>query len=140
MTALLKVLLEETAINYSPDIAKSVKRVEATIRKEFKRLGPFSIEIDAVESHKVKFTVEMQRWLNYTDKDFDLFESELKSSIDHADTDSKIFKVELPIWPTGQYYEAILGGLRPGMTLKADAFFPMFEVVVTWKKMIKTGR
>lgn len=62
----------------------------------------------------------------------------MKHAITSADKEGYISSIEIGEVSVGEnFVEAILSGLRPGMPVIAEAFFPTISYEVKWKNIMK---
>ena len=113
---------------------KAEKKIKSEMKWVFQHNAP-NLEIKLESSYKARITLEFQHWLD--SKDIDAADEDFKFAIEQADTEDNIHKLEIGDASGSEFYEVVLGGLRPGMNVKAEAFFPTLEYVVTFKQLIR---
>lgn len=133
----LKQYLNEA--DAAPDFAKYLKKAEKHVRSELsslfkEKLSP-KLEVKVESAYKARVTLELQRFAH--PKDIDAIEEDFKFALEQADVNGHIFKIELGNSNGPNFVEALVSGLRPGMTVKAEAFFPTFEYEITFKQIMK---
>lgn len=119
--------LDKSIVSKSTAISKAfereLKRWDKSARVEIEPLGPFNARI----------TSDLNRWFDV--EDIKIIWEECKSAIEKADTAGDIFKIEEN--GSGEHFvEALLSGLRPGMPVVAEAFFPTIGFDIKWKQII----
>lgn len=129
-------LTEEDA---APAFAKYLKKAEKFVRSElageFRNKPAPIFSVTVLSAFKAKITLELQHWRH--PEDIEAIDEDFKFAIQQADENKHIFKLEVGDATGSQFAEALLSGLRPGMTVKAEAFFPTFEYIVTFKQLMK---
>jgi hypothetical protein len=70
-------------------------------------------------------------------EDIDAVDDDFKFALKQADVDGHIFKLEVGNATGSHFVEAMISGLKPGMTVKAEAFFPTLEYEITFKQIMK---
>lgn len=131
----LKSFLTESEA--APAFAKYLKKAEKHVRSELAstfRTKP-KFEVKVISPYKATMTLDMQQFMH--PQDIDAVAEDFKFALKQADTESHVFKIEDGASHGSNFVEAILGGLRPGMTVKAEAFFPTIEYEITFKQIMK---
>lgn len=104
-----------------------LKRFDKKAKVQLQVVGPFSVRIHSDLTHYMNPSDISGMW------------DDLKSAINKADVDGHIFKIEED--GSGEHFvEALLQGLRPGMVVKAEAFFPTVGFSIKWKQIVSTKR
>ena len=128
--------LNEVAVALTPDIQKKADRALKYIKSELKGTPKYKIRLEVLSSNKVDIILAFERCIH--EKDLKAIDEDLKFAIEQSDKEGHVFKIEDSTQAHGyQYLDALLSGLRPGMTLKAEAFFPSLGYEVTWKQIMK---
>ena len=128
--------LNEVAIALTPDIAKKVNKAVKFIKSEIKNSGKYTLTVEPKSENKVEFIMDFQRYV--PEMDMQAIDEDFKFAIEQSDAEGHIHKIEVGDAAHGfKFVDSILGGLRPGMVVKAEAFFPSFSYEVTWKMIMK---
>ena len=128
--------LNEVAVALNPDIAKKANKAVKFIKSEIKNSGKYSLTVEPKSENKAIFVLSFQRYV--PEEDMKAIDEDFKFAIEQSDSEGHIFKIEVGDEAHGyKFVDSILGGLRPGMTVKAEAFFPSFSYEVTWKMIMK---
>ena len=126
-------LLEVAEAQLDPSIEKKVQKTMKALKAEAARFGKNQISIKVMSPFKVEFTIEFQRFMH--PEDLKAMWPDLQDALKKSDTEGHIHKIEEN--GSGEnFVDAILSGLRPGMMVKADAFFPTVIYEVTWKQIV----
>jgi hypothetical protein len=131
------MLKELLALNESAEVSREMQqnfnRTAAAIRKELK---PFfeqkeTVKVEVLSPNSAKFTIDFNYWLREeTIRDV---HQEFEDAIKKSDVNGHIQSIEEGNSHGDQYVEALLSGLRRGMKVKVEAFFPTAEKIVTWQ-------
>lgn len=117
--------------------AKAVKAVKEKL-KQYSTQKPLpDVTVENISPNEAKICVDIHRW--HRPKDIIRIGEDIVDAIESSDKEGYIYKIVDGDGVGPEFCEALLSGLRPGMKLRAEAFFPYLEYVVTWKKMIKKG-
>jgi hypothetical protein len=128
--------LNEVATALTPDIAKKANKAVKFIKSEIKNSGKYTLTVEPKSENKAVFVMEFQRYV--PELDMKAIDEDFKFAIEQSDEEGHIFKIEVGDAAHGyKFVDSILGGLRPGMEIKAEAFFPTFAYEVTWKMIMK---
>jgi hypothetical protein len=127
--------LNEMSPVLTPVISKKATKTFNAVKKALKPYGPAVFEMKTLSETSVEITADFQRWLA-PETILDAYQ-EMEYTIKKADEEGHLFKVEVGNGVGADFVEAILSGLRPGMPVKAEAFFPLLAYEVTWKNIIK---
>jgi hypothetical protein len=131
----LKSFLTESEA--APAFAKYLKKAEKHVRSELAsefRLKP-KFEVKVVSPYKAIMTLDIQHFMH--PEDIDATDDDFKFALNQADTEGHIFKLEVGNATGSHFVEAMISGLKPGMTVKAEAFFPTLEYEITFKQIMK---
>lgn len=136
---LKNILTEGEAV---PQFAKYLRSAERKIRKEmssyFRHDPQPKLLIEVISPYVARVTLEFQNWLD--PKSIDYADSDLKDALEKSDINGHIHKLEVGNATGSEFVEAMISGLKPGMTVKAEAFFPVLEYVITFKQVITKKR
>ena len=127
-----------TEAEFTPDVAKKVKRAENKIKSALKSYMNHKEKLVTVceSPNKVRFTVDFNRW--YHPEDIDYMNDEFEDALKSLKSDDNIHSIETGNSHGSEFVEALLSGLHPGMApVQVNAFFPTVEFVVTYKTMLK---
>ena len=128
--------LNEVAVALDPAIARKANRTAKFIKSEIKNAGKFEFSMEPTAENKVVFTLRFQHYV--AEQNLKAIDEDFKFAIKQSDEEGHIFKIQVGDGAHGyKFVDSILGGLRPGMTVKAEAFFPTFSYEVTWKMIMK---
>lgn len=128
--------LNEVSTVLAPQFNAKVQKTIKFIKSELKNSGKFELTTQPLGENKVEFILSFQRYVN--EMDLKAIDEDFKFAIEQADAEGHLHKVEDGSHAVGyKFVDSILGGLRPGMTLKAEAFFPTLAYEVTWKMIMK---
>ena len=127
---------EVTTIALDPSINKKVQKALKFIKSEIKNSGKFNLTAKPLSENKVEFIMDFQRYV--PEMDMKAIDEDFKFAIEQSDAEGHIHKIEVGDAAHGfKFVDSILGGLRPGMVVKAEAFFPTLAYEVTWKMIMK---
>lgn len=113
---------------------KAAKTLNA-VKSLVKSYGQAKVEIVVITETSVEIVVDFQHWLR-PETIGDVYD-EMRNIILKADTEGHIFSVSAGDHAVGEHFvEAILSGLRPGMPVKAEVFFPTISYEIKWKNVI----
>jgi hypothetical protein len=128
--------LNEVATALDPTISKKVQKTLKFIKSELKNSGKYELTVNPLAENKAEFVIDFKHYVH--EMDMKAIDENFEFAIKQADEEGHIFKIEVGDGAHGyKFVDSILGGLRPGMTVKAEAFFPTFSYVVTWKMIMK---
>ena len=127
---LLRLAEESTAV--SKEIQSNINRTAKAIRTELKSYfeQKEQVRVEVVAPNKAIFGIEFNRFMH--PEDIVEMHKDLVDAIKKADVDGHVFKIEDTGSSGEGTVEAILGGLRRGMKVIPEAFFPTVEYTVTW--------
>lgn len=135
MTNLKQFLTEADA---APEFAKYLKSAEKKVRNDlagyFRHKPAPKLEVVVTSPYEARMTIEFQNVLD--PKSIDYADEDFKDALKRADVNGHIHKLEVGNATGSEFVEAILSGLKPGMMVKADAFFPTLEWVITFKQIV----
>jgi len=127
---LLSIIEAEETI--SPEMQKNFNRTAVSIRKAMKPWVEQRevLSVATTGQNKATYTIEFNHWLR--EETIGEVCKEIEDAIKKSDVNGHIHKIE--DHSSGeQSVEALLSGLRRGMKLVPEAFFPTIEFVVTWQ-------
>jgi hypothetical protein len=113
-------------------MAKVVKAFTAEVKK-YSRGANAKISMTVTGEFSAKVHADMNLWMRPESME-SVWEDTLYA-IEKAD-DAGHIKSITEDGSGPEYSEAILSGLRPGMKLTAEAFFPVIGYEIEWKKII----
>lgn len=127
-------LHEVNMATVSNDIDKYAKRTERAINAALKSW--FEVRGERVVVNKeaenvFRFVIDFNHWMRPSTI-ADVYR-EFEDAIKRSDKEGHMKSVEQGNSVGDEFVEAMLSGLRPGMKLTAEAFFPTLEYVVTWQ-------
>lgn len=117
-------------------IAKNATRTLNAVKTILKSYGKANIYMNVLSETSVEIVADFQHIVSpggiqnvYID---------MKYAINSADKEGYISSIEIGEVSVGEnFVEAILSGLRPGMPVVAEAFFPTISYEVKWKNIMK---
>jgi hypothetical protein len=120
----------------APDVAKKAARVQKSIQTHLKSWLTHGekVQVTALGSHKVSFRIDFKYWMRSST--IDDVDEEFKYAITKSVDADHVFSIEIGASTGPEFVEAMLSGIRPGMLLHAEAFFPEIEYIVTWKQIV----
>jgi hypothetical protein len=128
--------LTEVVTTLDRSLNGKVDKTIKYIKSELKNSGKYELTVKPLGENKAEFIIDFKHYVS--EMDMKAIDENFKFAIDQADKEGHIFKTEIGDAAHGfKFVDSILGGLRPGMTVKAEAFFPTFSYVVTWKMIMK---
>lgn len=124
--------------NLDPSVTAKTKKIVSAFSTELKRFDKKAkVEVEVLGPFSVRIQSDLTRYMHPMNMD-GMWE-DLKDAIEKADTEGHIFKLEED--GTGEHFvEAILQGLRPGMEVKAEAFFPVVGFTIKWKQIVSSKK
>jgi hypothetical protein len=131
-------LLEVTQSTAAPAFAKYLRSAEKRVRSEMasyfrhKPAPKLSVTVDS--PYKATVTIDFQNWMR--PETIDDVDEMFKDALKRADVNGHIHQLEVGAAHGSEFVEAMLSGLKPGMSLKAEAFFPTLEYVITFKQIV----
>ena len=131
------MLKELLALNESAEVSRemqtNINRAATAIRKTMKPWfeNKETLSVQTLSENSAKFTIEFNHWMR-PETILDANE-EFEDAIKKSDVNGHIHKIEEGNSTGEHFVEALLSGLRPGMKVKVEAFFPTMEKIVTWK-------
>ena len=130
--------LNEVTGTFDPSFAKYLKKAEGAVRSElksyFKHKPSPKLEVTFEKPFEARVTLDFQQWLH--PGDIDAVDEDFADALKKADVNGHIHKLEVGNAHGSHFVEAMISGLKPGMTVKAEAFFPTLEYVITFKQII----
>ena len=119
----------------TPVITKSASKTLKAVKAILKSYGKANVQMNVLSETSVEFVADFQHVVSpsgiqnvYVD---------MKHAITSADAEGYISSIEIGEVSVGEHFvEAILSGLRPGMPVIAEAFFPTISYEVKWKNII----
>jgi hypothetical protein len=128
--------LTEVVTTLDRSLNGKVDKTIKYIKSELKNSGKYELTVKPLGENKAEFIIDFKHYVS--EMDMKAIDENFKFAIDQADKEGHIFKTEIGDAAHGfKFVDSILGGLRPGMTVKAEAFFPTFSYAVTWKMIMK---
>lgn len=127
--------LNEMSPVLTPIISKKATKTLNAVKKALKPYGKSDIQMNVLSETSVEIVVDFQKWMA-PETILDAYQ-EMEYSIKKADEEGYLFSVTIGNGHGADFVEAILQGLKPGMTVKAEAFFPTLAYEVKWKNIIK---
>lgn len=132
-------LTEVSAPSFDAKIEKNLQKILKAVKKEATRFNKHSIEVIAHGPFKAEVAVHFERYMS--PESINDITNEIKSAIIDADENGHIFKLDYGDLCHGENFaEALLTGLRPGMSLKAEALFPTVSFEITWKNIVSSKK
>jgi len=131
------MLKELLALNESAEVSREMQtnfnRTAAAVRKTLKPWfeNKEQVRVEVLSEKSAKFLIEFNYWMR-PETIVDVH-NEFEEAIKKADVNGHIQSIEEGNSTGEHYVEAMLGGLKPGMKVKAEAFFPTMEKIVTWQ-------
>lgn len=104
-----------------------LKRFDKKAKAEVEILGPFTVRI----------TSELTKYFDASD--IEMIWQDTSKAVVNADEAGHIFKIEEE-GSGNEFVKALLVGLKPGMVVKAEAFFPTIGFTIKWKQIVSTKR
>lgn len=127
--------LNEMSPVLTPVISKKASKTLNAVKKAIKPFGKADVQMNVLSETSVEIIADFQRWL--PPETIDEVYDEMKYVINKADEEGHLFSVDVGNGVGADFVEAILSGLRPGMPVKAEAFFPTIAYEVKWKNVMK---
>lgn len=114
--------------------SKPMRRVERLLRELFKKELKLrgTLQMTVLSEHSARYELDHPAVMD--DRSFEAVIKDVMSVLKRADEEGHFQRVEDN---SSNPAEVLLHSLRPGMTVKAEAFFPTFEFVVTWKQVTR---
>jgi hypothetical protein len=131
-------LAEMVSNTLDPSVAAKTKKVMNAFASELKRFDKKAkVEMEVVGPFHVKITSDLQHYMS--PEDINNMWEDLTDAVSKADTEGHIFKMEEE--GSGEYFvQGLLSGLRPGMKLNAEAFFPTVGFSIKWKQIVSSKK
>lgn len=128
--------LNEMSPQLTPVVAKKATKTVNAVKQGMRELsiGKASVTMNVMSPLKVEIIVEFPKWLDSST--IRIVYDEFERAIKNADVDGHIQKLELGNGVGEEFVEALLQGLKPGMKLNAEAFFPTFAYEITWQNIL----
>ena len=128
---LLRLLEDHPVISH--EMRTNFNRTATKIRQQLK---PFlsnkeALQVEVLAENSVKYSIEFKHWMR-PEEILDMH-NVCEQAIRGADINGHIQAIEEGNSTGEHFVEAMLSGLRPGMKLKVEAFYPTMEKIVTWK-------
>lgn len=92
------------------------------------------LSVTVQKSHEATMTIDFQNWLR--SEAIDDADKMFKDALKDADVNGHIHSLEVGAAHGSEFVEALLSGLKPGMNVKSEAFFPTLEYVITFKQIV----
>jgi hypothetical protein len=134
----LLALNEDVAVSreMQTNINRTTKAVKAEIKRYSERKEQVELTIQA--PNKATYLIEINRYMH--PEDIVAMHKDLVDAIRSSDENGHIHSVE-DTGSTGEHAaEAVLTGLRKGMKVLPEAFFPTVQYTVTWKQIVSRGK
>lgn len=127
---LLRLAEESTAVSkeIQSNINRTAKEIRTGLKSYFERKEQVRVEVLA--PNKAIFMIEFNRWMS--SEDIVEMHKDFVDAIKKADTNGHVFKIEDTGSSGEGTVEVLLGGLRKGMKVIPEAFFPTVEYTITW--------
>lgn len=134
----LLTLSESTAAvsrEMQQNIDKTKRALEKGLASWFEQKE--KVEVEVLSENSAKFTIEFNHWLR-PETILDVHRT-AEDIVRAAKISGELFSVKID--GTGEYaVEALLSGLRRGMPVKAEAFFPDVWITVVWKNIVSRNK
>lgn len=133
---LLRLTEESTAV--SKEMQLNITKTRIALEKELKSWFERGekVQVQATSANSARYTIEFNYWMR-PETILDVAKT-AEEVVRAAKIPGELFKVEVD--HTGEYaVEAMLGGIRRGIMIKSEAFFPDFEIDVIWKNIVSRG-
>lgn len=131
-------LFEVTQAAAAPKFAKYLRAAEKRVRSEmasyFRHKPAPKLSVTVQKPYEATVTIDFQNWLR--PESIDDADKMFKEALKDADVNGHIHKLEVGAAHGSEFVEAMLSGIKPGMTIKAEAFFPTLEYVITFKQIM----
>lgn len=128
----LLALREETDVvskEMYTNISRTTKAVKTEIKRYSEQKEQVIVKVDA--PNKATYLIEFNRYMD--PKDIVSMHKDLVDAIKASDVNGHIQSIEDTGSSGEGTVEAILGGLRKGMKVLPEAFFPTVQYTVTWQ-------
>jgi hypothetical protein len=113
---------------------KQMKRIEKLLKDLFKSELSLNGKLSMTVNSQFSATYEFSYDRVMDNKSFDIMIKDVESVIRRADEEGHVNRV---IDSSANPAEVLLHSLRPGMTVKAEAFFPTISFTIEWKRIVK---
>ena len=121
----------------STQATKQMKRVERALKDLFKNELKLSGKLTMTVKSPFEAEYEFFHDRALDDKTFDAIVKDADAALRSADEEGHFHSV---ISSGANPAEVLLYSLRPGMTVKAEAFFPTIAFTVKWKQIVSRSR
>lgn len=118
----------------TPVIAKRATKVVNAIKKAVKNYGKNTVTLNVLTETSARIDIDFHQWMR-AESITDIYD-ELSYLIKKTDVEGYINSLE-EVGHGAEFVEALLSGLKPGMSLRAEAFFPTISFEIKWKNIIK---
>ncbi len=132
MTKLIKEMT--AAVVLDPEVSKMASKTMTEVKANLKSFGKADYQIVPKSAFKAEIVVNFKKVLD--PRMIRNASALFYDAIDEADVNGRTASIQ----ETGNgenFVEAVIAGLKPGMVVKAEAFFPTLSYEITWKQMIK---
>lgn len=130
-------LNEVTSAALDEKTSKKMAKIVKAVKKEMNRFGKNTVTVVPYSYLSGEIVVSFERWMR--EETIEDAYTEFKSCIQSADADGHIAKiVDGDAGEGAKFVESMLQGLRPGMSLKAEAFFPTLAYTILWKNVVSS--
>lgn len=127
--------LIEMAVALDAATQKKMNKVVKAFTTELKRFDKSAkVEVTTDGPFKATVVAELNHWMR--PEDINAMWEDLTDAVKKADDNGHIHSLE-EHGSGEEFVEALLSSLKPGMKLKAEAFFPTVGFKITWKQIIK---
>ena len=131
-------LKEVALVTLDKSVVAKTKKVVNAFSSELKRFDKKAkVEIEVLGPFHVKFTSDLTAY--FSPENLTAMWDDLEDAVYHADTEGHIFKLEAE-GSGARFVESLLQGMRPGMIVKAEAFFPVVGFSIKWKQIVSTRK
>lgn len=117
----------------STQATKQMKRVERALKDLFKKELKLSGKLSMTVKSQFEAEYEFSHDRVIDDKTFDAIIKDAEATLRAADEEGHFHSV---IDGSSNPAEVLLYSLRPGMTVKAEAFFPTIAFTIKWKQIV----
>ena len=135
---LLRLAEETSAV--SKEMQSNINRATKAVKTEIKRYSEQreQVVVSVQAPNKATYLIEFNSYMD--PQDIVSMHKDLVDAIKASDENGHIHSIEDTGSSGEGTVEAILGGLRRGMKVLPEAFFPTVEYTVTWKQIVSRGK
>lgn len=128
------ILREMSEPNLDPATAKKMAKVVKAFTAQVKKYDKAAkVSMTVTGEFSADIHADMQRWFNQDDMS-NVWE-DTKYAVERADDAGHIHTL-IEDGSGIEYSTGLLSGLRPGMKITVDAFFPVIGYKIKWKQII----